>query len=473
MTQLFSILVPRDKKLFKHIFVLATPVIISNFSRVLMGIVDLVMVGHLGASALAAVGMAGMVTWTAMSLGIALRTGTQTIVSRRLGEKKYDDCSVALRNMQLFSLIIGVPVSFICYYFTAPIISFFISDPDTLWQCIDYAKFNFLGVYFIYASFVFQGFYTGIEKTKIHMKAVLASNILNIYLNVGLIFGTKTIINTLEGTYFSLFSNLWSFYDFPAMGVKGAAIGTFIATIWLFLHYFLYLFKSDIKSKYQVFKMTLSKKMLKRQLIVSYPIAIQETLVMFSFTIFYKIIGIIGVFELAATQIIFRIMHASFMPALGVGQACATLVGKFLGEKNPDKAEQSIYESLRGSFYIMGSVGICFILFAQYIIAPFTNDQNIIKFAVPGLRFVGLLQFVDAICFTLWFALTGAGDTKIPAIVDVLTHWILFVPACYLFGITLGFGFWGPWIAFGFHLTFFAVFIFWRFRMGYWKTIKV
>ena len=205
MTQLFSILVPRDKKLFKHIFVLATPVIISNFSRVLMGIVDLVMVGHLGASALAAVGMAGMVTWTAMSLGIALRTGTQTIVSRRLGEKKYDQCSVALRNIQLFSLIIGVPLSYICYYFTTPIISFFISDPDTLWQCIDYAKFNFLGVYFIYASFVFQGFYTGIEKTKIHMKAVLASNILNIYLNVGLIFGTEAIIQTLQGTPFSIF----------------------------------------------------------------------------------------------------------------------------------------------------------------------------------------------------------------------------------------------------------------------------
>ena len=473
MTQLFSFLVPRDKKLFKHIFVLATPVIISNFSRVLMGIVDLVMVGHLGASALAAVGMAGMVTWTAMSLGIALRTGTQTIVSRRLGEKKYDKCSVALRNIQLFSLIIGVPLSYICYYFTTPIISFFISDPDTLWQCIDYAEFNFLGVYFIYASFVFQGFYTGIEKTKIHMKAVLASNILNVYLNVGLIFGTEAIIIFLEGTYFSIFSNLWSFYEFPALGVKGAAIGTFIATIWLFIHYFLYLFKSDIKNKYQVFKMTLSKKMLKRQLIVAYPIALQETLVMFSFTIFYKIIGIIGVFELAATQIIFRIMHASFMPALGVGQACATLVGKYLGEKNPDKAEQSIYESLRGSFYIMGSVGICFILFAQYIIEPFTNDPDVIKIAVPGLRFVGLLQFVDAICFTLWFALTGSGDTKIPAIVDVLTHWVLFIPACYILGITLGFGFWGPWIAFGLHLTFFAGFIFWRFRSGYWKTIKV
>ena len=218
-----------------------------------MGIVDMAMVGHLGASALAAVGMAGMVTWTAMSFGISLRTGTQTVVSRRLGEKKYEECSVALRNMQLFSLAIGIPISLICYYFTTPIISFFITDSDTLWQCIDYAKFNFLGVYFMYGCFVFQGFFTGIEKTKVHMKAVLASNILNIYLNIGLIFGTDAIINNLQGTSFSIFSNLWSFYDFPAMGVKGAAIGTFIATIWLFVHYFLYLFKSDVIEKYKVF----------------------------------------------------------------------------------------------------------------------------------------------------------------------------------------------------------------------------
>ena len=126
MSFILSILLPQDKKLFKHIFILATPVIISNLSRVIMGIVDMAMVGHLGASALAAVGMAAMVTWTAMSLGIALRTGTQTVVSRRLGEKKYEQCSVALRNMQCFSLIVGLPISFICYYFTTPIISFFI-----------------------------------------------------------------------------------------------------------------------------------------------------------------------------------------------------------------------------------------------------------------------------------------------------------------------------------------------------------
>ena len=104
MTSFFSFIFPKDKVLFKYIFSLALPVIISNLSRVLMGIVDMAMVGSLGASALAAVGMAGMVTWTPMSIGIALRTGTQTVVSRRLGEKKYNQCGIALRNMQLFSI---------------------------------------------------------------------------------------------------------------------------------------------------------------------------------------------------------------------------------------------------------------------------------------------------------------------------------------------------------------------------------
>ena len=183
--------------------------------------------------------------------------------------------------------------------------------------------------------------------------------------------------------------------------------------------------------------------------------------------------GILGAVQLAATHIIFKIMHASFMPAIGIGQACATLVGKFLGEENPDKAERAINESLRGSLMVMGTVGLCFVLFSQFIIPLFITDSNVIKLAVPGLRFVGLLQFADAVCFTTWFALTGAGDTKIPALVDILTHWILFIPACYLLSITFGYGYWGGWISFGLHLIFFACFIYYRFKRGYWKTIKV
>ena len=471
---MLSFFLPKDKKLFKYIFVLAIPVIISNTSRVLMGIVDLIMIGHLGASAIAAVGMAGMITWTFISLGIAFRTGTQSFVSRRFGEKQYAKCSIALRNMLLLSFLIGIPVTIIICNYIDLIISLFINKTDnieTFNLSIDYAFYNFLSLFFLYASFVFQGFFTGIEETKIHMKATLSSNFVNLYLNCGLIFGTERIINNLDGTIFSIFSNLWSFYYFPELGVKGAAIGTMVASIWLFLHYFLYLFKSSIVKKFKVIRMSINLTMLKRQIEIALPVAIQETLVALSLAVFYKIIAIIGILELAATQVVFRIMHASFMPAIGVGQACSTLVGKFLGEKKPMKAESAIYESLRGSFIMMGTMGILFICFSQYIIPIFTNDINVINIAIPGLRFVGFIQFIDAVCFTLWFALTGAGDTKVLAFVDILAHWLLFIPLVYILGIILNLGYWGAWIAFALHLTFITGYTTYRFKSGKWKEI--
>jgi len=472
MPSILSFIFPKDKSLFKYIFTLAIPVIVSNISRVLMGLVDTMMVGHLGASAIAAVGMASMVTWTAMSIGIAFRTGTQTVVSRRLGQKKYSECGTALRNMHFFVLLFGIPLTYLFYSNTAQIMSFFLKDQATLELCVQYSLYIYLSIYFIYASFVFQGFYTGIEKTKVHMKVVVFSNILNFYLNAGLIFGSKQIEEFLSSYSLDFLSILWTPFNFPELGVKGAAIGTLVATIWGCLHYSFYLFKKDIKNPYKVFKNNIDISMLKRQLIIAYPLAIQEFMVMLSLTIFYKIIALIGIIQLAATQIIFKIMHASFMPAIGIGQACATLVGKFLGEENPDKAELSINESLRGSIYIMGAVGICFIVFSDYIIPFFIQDKEVIKLAVPGLRFVGFLQFIDAFCFTLWFALTGAGDTKIPAIFDIINHWLVFVPLCYFLSIYCGYGYWGAWFSFGFHLIIIAIFMFIRFKMGNWKKIK-
>ena len=346
MPSILSFILPKDKKLFKYIFTLAFPVIISNISRVMMGLVDTVMVGHLGANAIAAVGMASMVTWTAMSVGIAFRTGTQALVSRRLGQKKYAECGTAFRNMQLFVLLSGIPLTYLCYSNTSSIMSFFIKDTHALQLCIDYSIYIFLSIYFIYVSFVFQGFYTGIEKTKVHMKVVISSNILNFYLNIGLIFGSIQMEEFLSQTIFNFLAILWIPFNFPELGVKGAAIGTLVATIWGCVHYAFYLFKEDIKNPYKVFKNNFDMEMLKRQLIIAYPLAIQEFMVMLSLTIFYKIIALIGIIQLAATQIIFKIMHASFMPAIGIGQACATLVGKYLGEENPDKAEKLYKRSL-------------------------------------------------------------------------------------------------------------------------------
>jgi MATE family multidrug resistance protein len=471
-----TLLFPGDRKIFKAVWLLAFPVIISNLSRVIMSLVDVAMVGHLGPEALAATGMGGMLAWGALSIVLGIRTSVQTITSRRLGQNKKKECIKALNNGLLLASIYSIPVSIIGWVYGYLIIPFFISDSTTIPIAISYLSISSAGVFFNAISFVFQGFYTGIEKTKVHLSVTITSNIINAYLNAGLIYGKVEIKNLLEidvDSFFDL-SNLWFWADFDGMGVTGAAIGTLISSAWMMFHYSYYLKKQKIiKENRGVLNVGFDIEMLKQQIKLSLPMGSQEMMIAIGYSFFYKIMSIIGIIELATTQLLFTIMHASFMPAMGVGQACATLVGKYMGSKEIEKSEQSIKESLRIAEYIMGTMGILFILFPKFILLLFTSDPNIIQLGVWGLRLIGFLQFIDAICFTLFLALTGAGNTLFPALVESSLIWGFMLPVSYYAGVMLGGGFKSPFIAFAIYLFLMAIILSLKMKKGDWKEIEV
>lgn len=466
-------ILPKDKAVSKNVISLAFPVIISNLSRVFMSVVDVAMVGRLGASALAATGMGAMLFWGALSFVLGIRTATQTVTARRLGQKKFNECGTAFHNGLFMATIYGLPMSLAGYKLAEEVVPFFISQPVALSMCIQYTSLIYIGLIFSSISFIFQGFFTGIERTKIHMNVSVTSNILNVYLNAGLIYGSAAVKEYFLGHGFGFIANLWSWYDFPALGVKGAAISTVIASAWMTLHYTYYLFTEEYRSKYKIWIPTFDIKMMKRQIKLAIPQSTQEVAVTIGWSMYYKILGIIGLLELATTELIFTIMHASFMPALGVGQACATLVGKHMGEKNIEKAETSIWESIRWAEIIMGTMGIIFFLFPEFLLSFFTNDTGVIRLGTFGLRILGFLQFVDAVGITLWFTLSGAGNTFFPAVVESFLIWFLLLPGSYLTGVVLGYGFYGPWIIFPIYLVLFAAVLFWKIKQGDWKEIKV
>ena len=466
---------PKNKKISREIIILAVPVIIGNTSRVLMSLVDMAMVGRLGAEGLAATGMGSMLVWTLITFSIGLRTGTQTVTSRRLGQKKLIQCGTAMHNGLLMAIIYGVPATIFGYTLADTIVPFFLGGKAGK-LCIEYTTITSIGVLFTSVGFIFQGFYTGIEKTKLHMKVTVTSNLINVYLNAGLIFGSEKLKNTLSDVFgmdLGLLAQLWGWTHFPEMGIKGAALATVVASLWTVIHYFFYLFKREIINNYNVFSFFLNTNMIKRQLQLALPLGIQEVIITGGWAVFYKIIGIIGVLELAATQIVFQIMHASFMPAMGLGQACATLVSKYMGEKQLDKAESSILEGVRWSEIIMGSVGLVFIVFPHSIVPLFTNDPKIINIAIVGLRIVGVLQFFDAVGITLWFALTGAGNTLFPAIVESTLLWGIALPMSYFLGVKMQAGHLAAWSALSIHIVLFAIAITWKVSSGSWKEIEV
>lgn len=462
-----------DWPLFKEVMVLALPVIVSNISRVLMHITDTAMVGHLGKDPLVAVAMSGMMIWIAISVGIGFRIATQSVTSRRLGQGKLADCGVALRNTQLMCFFLTVPLSFLGYFFSDFIVRLFLNDPNVIPLSIDYLSVVSFSIYFSVAAFIFQGFYTGIEKTTILMYVTIISNLLNIYLNAGLIYGYENIYLFFDSYGISWLSFLWAWYDFQELGVKGAAIATLLSSIIMMVAYLLYLFKEEIRTKYKVFAMNIDIKMMKKQFSIGYPQTFSEISINFAFLLFYTIMGIIGTAQLAATQIVFAIAHASFLPAVGVGQACATLVGKYMGQENINKASQSMIEGLRGAYIIMGTMGIIFIFFPHYIVPLFTKDMAVVNMGIKILPWIGVFQFFDAIAITLWFALSGAGDTKFTAYMGIIVNWLVFVPLCYFLGIVLNLGLVGPWIAVGVFLFLEAILVIFRVNQGKWKHIKV
>ena len=466
---------PQDKPVSKELFTLALPVILSNLSRVLMSVVDVAMVGRLGAAALAATGMGAMLFWGALSLVIGIRTGVQTVASRRLGQKKYNQCGTALHNGLFMATVYGFPVSIAGWWLAKDFIPFFINDIKATSLTIEYSSIIFLGLLFSAYSFVFQGFYTGVEKTKIHMRVSITSNIVNVYLNAGLIYGSEGVKIFFSENVPSLtfLSHLWQWTVFPAMGVKGAAIATVVASLWMFVHYGVYLFSKQIKSRFAVLSLSVDGVMMNRQLRLAAPQGLQEVFIAAGWSMFYKIVGMIGLIELATTELLFTIMHASFMPALGVGQACSTLVSKYMGENKIKKSEASIKESIRLAEYIMGVMGLSFILFPKYYLFIFTDDPEIIRMGIFGLRMIGAVQFLDAIGFVLWFALSGAGNTLFPAVVESCLTWGVIVLGSYVFGVVLGLGFKALWLLFPVYMGLFAGIMIWKIRKGDWKNIQI
>ncbi len=460
------------KNISLEVIYLATPIIISNLSRVLMSLADMSMVSRLGPTALAATGMGSLLIWVAMSMSVGIRTGVQTIAARRLGERKYRLCTNSLHNGVIISLILGIPLSVLGIIYSNNISNLFLNDSDVIKYCTDYLFIGYFGIIFVFISFAFQGFYSGVEQTKIHLIVTISSNILNIYLNAGLIYGYDNINVYLNETSYPYISKLWILFTNDALEVKGASLATLIASIFMTIQYGLFLFTKKIKS-YKPAKFNIIIQNVTKQFFLGLPISIQELVTMLAFSIFYKIIGIVGTKDLAASEIILTIAHASFLPAVGIGMAGATLVGKYLGKKQYNKASRVFVESIKWSFLMMGFWGLIFIFFPNKILPIFSDDLEIIQKAIPCLKIVGYLQFFDAISLTLFFLLAGAGNTKFPSIMNVILAWFIFLPATYYFSIYLDKGILGAWFAFAAWIVPASIILTLKASTGSWKNITV
>jgi putative MATE family efflux protein len=434
----------------KYILRMALPAIAGLSTQMLVSLIDTAMVGRIAEAkvALAAMGIGVLATWAVVSFFSSLATGTQVLIAKAFGRKKNNEVSQILNSSIGLNALVGILVSLIFVFFSKTISQFFSADYEVGNQAGEYLFYRFMGLPFFMITVAFRGFYFGIGRTKIFMYSGIMVNALNIILNYIFIYGE---------------------FGLPAMGLAGAAIGSTIATFADVIYYFTISMTKEIKTKYNLFSnLNFNTEYIKSIIKISVPVSFQNISILVGFLSFISVIGLIGIKEQAASQVVFSSLLISLMPCLGFGVAAQTIFGNNLGAGKTRRGKEYIFDMIRISTFYTLSLALIFVFVPELILHIVTDDADIISTAQPIMKIAGIGQLFYAAGIILANALQASGKSLFVMFSDVLSNWIVFVPLSYLLGVKLGLGFYWAWFALPFYSVFYSSINFYKFHKDFY-----
>lgn len=449
--KLWSAVMPHPT-LSKDVLRLATPVTLGMLTFTLLSIVDTAMLGRLGAVPLAASGIAGVLYFAIVFPLSSMSVGTQSLVARRFGEGNEGLCGQVLNTGLVLCLAFGIPLVVAAPWLARTIAPLSSNDPQVMEVGAVYLQYRLLGSPFMLLNSVSSGFFAGIGKTKHQLVGSILITATNIMLDYLLIFGNA---------------------GFPKLGVQGAAIASTIALGVGSIYYMIVLNLPRYRTRYGAFgRPWFAAQWLRPMVRLSTPILAQRVLSSGAWSVFFALIARIGTVELAATNVIRSIYHLSIMVAVGMGIASAALIGQNLGAKNPEKAEQLAWESVKLATYAMIAIGIFFSVAPGFVFRIYTADASVISVGRLPLMLLGFVQVFAGVALVLSHSLQGAGNTRYVMVVEFVCI-ALYLPTVYVLGLRTSLGLVGAWIGEYVYWIVLAIAMVWKFRTGTWKTITL
>jgi len=444
-----------DKKLSKDIMHIATPAIAGLSSQMVVSIVNTAMIGRLENTEiqLAAMGLGFLGSWAITSLFSSLSTGTHVHTARRHGEGDYIGVGEVLNNSLFICLVLGIVFGALGYAFSYEIIDFFSKDEAVTKVGADYMRYQFFGLPFFLLIVSYRGFFYGIGHTKVFMFSAIIINLFNIVFNYLFIFGKL---------------------GFPRMELAGAGMGSSVSMFLGWIFFLLVTFTHNYRKQYKYYShFKLSKDAIAQIVRISIPVSLQNILILLGFLVFEAITGIISTDAQAASQVVITALFISLMPCFGFGIAGQTLVGQSIGKGDTALARAYGYETAKLGTIFTIVVGILFVLVPDAVLMVITNNAQVVDIARPILQIAGVAQVFYGAGIIFANALQAGGATVYVMFVEVLTHWIIFLPLTYLFGVTLGGGVQGSWLALPVYIIAYTTMNFLKFRSAGWLRIKL
>ncbi len=444
-----------QKTYAKEILVLATPAIAGLSSQMVVSLVNTAMVGRLDNSPvqLAAMGLGVLSTWALTSFFSSLGTGSHVMSARRQGEGNYEGVGQVLNNSLIISFLFGSIFGLLGFWLSEPAMGFFAKDPNVGTSAAQYMKYQFLGLPFFLMIVSYRGFFYGISQTNIFMYSAIIINVFNIIFNYLLIFGA---------------------FGFPKMELAGAGLGSTIGLILGFLFFVGVTFMQKYRKKYGYYTaLHFSRAIITQIVKISLPVSLQNILILLGFLVFLALTGIIGLLAQAASQVVISALFISMMPCFGLGIATQTLVGQSIGKGDKGNAHTYGFESAKLGTIFTIFIAIIFVVTPDLILRLMTTSEEVIQVARPILRIAGIAQMLYGAGIVFANALQAGGATVYVMLVEVFTHWVVFLPVAYLFGIVLGGGINGAWMALPVYILLFTILNFTKFRSLSWMRTNI
>ena len=429
--------------------ILAIPMILEMSMESLFAVVDIFFVAKLGADAIAIVGLTESVMALIYAVAFGLAISATATVARRTGEKDEEGAAKSAAHVIYLGIIVSLLISAIGIIFAPYILRALGAAPSVIEEGSRFMRIMIGGNAVVLFIFLLNAIFRGAGDAAIAMRVLVLSNGLNMILSPMFIFGVGF---------------------FPELGVTGAAVGTTIGRGCGVLYAAWNLFRPGGRIHVSRASWKLDPTLLWKLLRLSSTGVFQLLVATASWTALMPIMAGFGDVAIAGYVIALRVVMFALLPALGLSNAAATMVGQNLGA---DRPERSDWTAAKFNAVIYFGVGVVFWLFSNQIIGIFTHEPEVLRYGTSALHIIAYGFTFYGLGMVLETAFNGAGDTWTPTYLNIFVFWLFEIPTAYLLAYYFGLGpdgvFWAITVAFSLLAIASAV----LFKRGKWKLKEV
>lgn len=450
--------IKKRKEAIILICALSWPAVLEQALQTAVQYIGTAMVGQLGAKATAAVGLTTTVNWLINSPAFAMGIGVLSYISLCIGAREFEKAKIAAVQSIIITFILGTVMGILTLSVSPFLPSWLGAAPEIQKDASIYFGIICIPMLFRVAAIIFGSVLRSTGDMKTPMMVNLIMNIINIILNLFLIYDSQIInIGELKITLHG-----------EGLGVTGAAIAAAISFCISGILMFFALYKNDIVSP-KGEKIKLDPPIMRRCIRVGFPVTIERVVTCLGQVVFLSLVTRLGTIALAAHSIAITAEQAFYIPGYGMQSSASTLVGNALGEKDEKKLQYMSVTIIGIAVAVMTITGGLLFLFPGVMMSIFTKDAEVIKLGSSVLRIVALSEPMFGALIILEGIFNGAGDTKTPVFVSAFSMWGVRIFSTFLCVSVFNLGLNSVWVCMvADNMTRFAL-LFIRFLSGAWK----